>query len=112
MGSGSIFTVIALGIVSGILYAVFTTIKKLVTGGRGKPQHCMTCGSDGPTKQLTRGSIWIEIVLWLAFIVPGLIYSVWRMTTRKQVCGTCTSETVIPLDSPSAIAHRKSLTSA
>jgi hypothetical protein len=42
----------------------------------------------------------IEIVLWLCFIFPGLLYSLWRLTTRKQVCRECESPDVVPVTSP------------
>jgi RNA polymerase subunit RPABC4/transcription elongation factor Spt4 len=61
---------------------------------------CPACGTQGRPKKRTRGSIWIELVLWLCFIVPGLIYSVWRLTTRESVCPGCGSPGMIPLGSP------------
>jgi hypothetical protein len=61
---------------------------------------CETCGNRGPTKTHTKGSILIEIVLWLCFLLPGLIYSIWRLTTRTQVCRVCGSPTVIPINTP------------
>jgi hypothetical protein len=44
------------------------------------------------------GSFLIELVLWLAACVPGLIYSLWRLTTAKR-CGSCQGE-LVPLESP------------
>jgi hypothetical protein len=32
--------------------------------------HCMTCGTDMVPRSQTRGSILIEILLWLCFLVP------------------------------------------
>ena len=65
--------------------------------------YCTACGSVFKTpKTVTRGSIIIEIILWLCFLVPGLIYSIWRMTTRYKACPNCKSLTVIPADSPIA----------
>lgn len=72
-------------------------------------KHCMTCGADGKPTKNTRGSIWIEIVLWLMFIVPGLIYSIWRLTTRREVCAACGSEALVPINAPAAVSHRKAL---
>lgn len=73
------------------------------------PQHCMRCGTEGPPKTRTNGSILIEIVLWLMFLVPGIIYSIWRLTTRRRVCAACGSEQLVPIGSPGAVAHRKQL---
>lgn len=61
---------------------------------------CATCGSRGTPKATTRGSILIEIILWLCFIIPGLIYSIWRLTTRYNACPTCGSKDMIPVNSP------------
>lgn len=60
---------------------------------------CLVCQSIG-TKKKTPGSIFIEIILWLFFIIPGLIYSIWRLSSRKDVCKACGSETVVPTSSP------------
>ncbi|HMJ88465.1 MAG TPA: hypothetical protein VK530_01545, partial [Candidatus Acidoferrum sp.] len=46
------------------------------------------------------GSIAIELVLWLLFCLPGIIYSVWRLTARKKVCPVCNSDALVPENSP------------
>jgi len=61
---------------------------------------CATCGMIGPSKAYTPGSIWIEVLLWLCFFIPGLIYSIWRLTSRRRVCGSCSSSEVVPIASP------------
>ncbi len=70
---------------------------------------CTACGTTGKPKRMTRGSILIEIVLWLCFIVPGIIYSLWRMTTRYNACRQCGSQAIVPLDSPMARQMRAAL---
>ena len=67
-----------------------------------KEKLCTTCGHTGKTKLETKGSIGIELCLWLLFIIPGLIYTLWRLTSRYEACRKCKSSTVIPLDSPMA----------
>jgi hypothetical protein len=42
----------------------------------------------------------IELILWICFIVPGLIYSFWRLSSRYNACGCCGSVALVPLDSP------------
>jgi hypothetical protein len=74
-----------------------------------KDLFCTACGHVGPGKTHTRGSIGMEILLWLLLIVPGLIYSVWRHTTRGEVCGVCGAANLIPLDSPVAQKMRRDL---
>jgi len=61
---------------------------------------CTSCGHVGDTVTVTKGSILIELILWLCFFVPGLIYSVWRHTSRHKACGGCKQTTVIPVTSP------------
>lgn len=67
---------------------------------KGKAGICPQCGSQGRSKLKTRGSMALEIVLWLALIVPGLIYSIWRLTTKQEVCPNCSNPGMIPLSSP------------
>jgi len=61
---------------------------------------CTTCGAVGYIKSSTPGSTLIELVLWLAFIVPGLVYSLWRLNSRKKVCRKCGSTSLIPVGTP------------
>jgi len=61
---------------------------------------CGTCGTVGKPKRMTRGSFVIEVLLWLCFILPGLIYSVWRSSSRYSVCSTCGSLEIVGLDTP------------
>jgi len=61
---------------------------------------CTHCGHAGTPKTRSRSSILIELVLWLCFIVPGLIYSLWRPTTREKVCRKCGTPNLVPIDTP------------
>lgn len=61
---------------------------------------CKSCEHVGPPVRRTRGSFAIEVVLWLCMIVPGLIYSLWRLTTRHDVCSACGSDQIVPLNTP------------
>jgi hypothetical protein len=63
---------------------------------------CTSCGYVGEAKRITKGSIFIEIILWLCFLVPGLIYSIWRLASRYDGCPSCGQATVIPRTSPMA----------
>lgn len=49
-----------------------------------------------------KGSLLTEAMLWIFFLIPGLIYSIWRHSTVYDGCGKCGAATVIPLDSPVA----------
>jgi hypothetical protein len=61
---------------------------------------CASCHSVGKPKSVVQGSILIELVLWLCFLLPGLIYSIWRLSSKKQACPVCGSAEMIPTDSP------------
>ena len=63
---------------------------------------CPNCGSVAIPKRYIKGSFLIEILLWLLLIVPGLIYSVWRMTSRYKGCPACGAANMIPLGTPRA----------
>lgn len=65
---------------------------------------CSACGTTGKPKSETPGSILIEIILWLCFIVPGLIYSIWRHTKRHDVCRSCGAAQLLPAESPAGRA--------
>ena len=38
---------------------------------------CSTCGTVGKPKTVTRGSFFLEIILWLCLLLPGVLYTVW-----------------------------------
>lgn len=61
---------------------------------------CNNCFYAGKARKKTRGNILVEIVLWLTFIVPGIIYSLWRLTSKYYACPQCGSRDLIPADSP------------
>lgn len=63
-------------------------------------QVCKDCGTVGKTKTVARGSMAVEVVMWLCFIVPGLIYSVWRLSSKHEACRACGSERLIPAETP------------
>lgn len=61
---------------------------------------CATCGTPGDAVEQKKGSFAVELVLWLLFCFPGIIYSVWRMSNLDNVCRVCNSQTMIPLGTP------------
>ena len=64
---------------------------------------CTSCYEFTFGSTVTKGSILMEIILWLCFLVPGLIYSLWRITTRHQACHKCGGP-IIPADSVRGLA--------
>ncbi len=67
---------------------------------------CIQCEQFGKPQKVTKGSFVIEVVMWLAFIIPGIIYGLWRLTSRYQGCRFCGSTQIVPMSSPKAQAAR------
>lgn len=65
-----------------------------------KNMVCKACGQVGPALKKTPGSFLLELVLWLAFLLPGLLYSIWRHAARHEGCSACGSKDLIPSDTP------------
>lgn len=63
---------------------------------------CTQCNYVGEPKGAIGGNGCIEVILWLCFIIPGLIYSIWRSSSRHKICPKCKSPSLIPMDSPRA----------
>lgn len=61
---------------------------------------CTTCGHYGEPVPLVKGDIGTEMVLWLLFILPGLMYSAWRQSSRYDGCAKCGGANLVPPDSP------------
>lgn len=77
-----------------------------------KQRICTNCGFTGKPKKVIKGSIFIEIILWIAFLIPGVVYSIWRHTTKQKVCRKCGAPNMIPEDSPKAKQIQQQLSSA
>lgn len=65
---------------------------------------CTNCFYVGNGVKHTPGSFLIELVLWLCFFVPGIIYSIWRLSARTEVCPLCGAADMIPAGSPRGVA--------
>lgn len=63
---------------------------------------CTACRYVGVPVKKIDGSIVVEIGLWLIFLLPGIIYSIWRASTRREACPKCGNSGMIPTDSPMA----------
>ena len=61
---------------------------------------CSNCGTVETPKMKTKGSFIFELALWCCFLVPGILYSFWRISSRCKVCRKCDSPNLVPLDSP------------
>jgi hypothetical protein len=65
------------------------------------PTHvCTKCRSQVVPRSIKPGSAGVELVFWFLLILPGVIYSIWRITSRYLGCPTCFAKNLLPLDSP------------
>lgn len=53
---------------------------------------CEKCLYEGHRRTLTPGSKSMEMFLWLVFLIPGPIYSAWRVYGRQHFCPNCKAE--------------------
>jgi hypothetical protein len=51
-----------------------------------------------------------DIEKWVFFLVPGVIYSCWRLLARYEGCAKCGSRRMVSMDSPHAQAYFATLT--
>lgn len=58
--------------------------------------YCQACNAYYPNKGL-KGNGWIEAILYLLYIIPGIIYSIWRRS-GAGVCPKCKSANLISAD--------------
>ena len=65
---------------------------------------CQDCDFVGQPEQIKPGTTRMEVVLWLCLLVPGIIYSLWRWSSRYQGCANCGGKHIVPADSPAAKA--------
>jgi hypothetical protein len=78
-----------------------------------KKYVCMECGCQRDPINAKRGSLVVEIFMWLLFlpavvysflyILPGAIYSIWRWVRRHQVCSNCRNPSIVLTSSPRAM---------
>ncbi len=83
-----------------IFICVVWSLFKIAQAILAKEVVCRDCGFTGELIKKPKGNLAMEIVLWLCFLVPGLLYSVWRMSNRAYCCPTCGGQQLIPTDSP------------
>lgn len=76
-----------------------------------KDRFCPNCGNTVQPVEVNKGSLFVEIVLWVLLFMTvaiPLLYSIWRRTDRISVCPCCDSAIgMIPPDCPRADFLRK-----
>jgi hypothetical protein len=64
--------------------------------------HCTRCHTQAVPNDIEKGSFIVEVMLYLFFIVPGIVYTLWRRSLGRRACPACGCEQLIPVDSPAA----------
>jgi hypothetical protein len=73
---------------------------------------CTQCGTVGQPKKITKGSFGMELLMWLLMILPGVLYSLWRITSRYKGCPNCGAAHMIPATSPVAVERLATLSAS
>lgn len=73
-----------------VFYRMTRRIKKMKI-------QCPNCKYEGIGKFAMKGSSSVELLLWLFFLIPGLIYGTWRGSTKRWICPQCDFENVVKL---------------
>ena len=68
-----------------------------------KKYVCMECGCQRDPIDAKRGLLVIEIFMWLLYIIPGVIYSIWRRVRKQKVCSKCRNPSVVLTSSSRAM---------
>ena len=80
---------------------------KMVSIDFNKQYVCMECGCQRDPIDVKRGLLVIEIFLWLLYILPGVIYSIWRRMRTQQICSKCRNPSVVLTSSSRAMGVRR-----
>jgi len=80
-------------------------VKKLKVAGIDfrKKYVCMECGCQREPIMAKRGMLIIELLMWLLYILPGVIYSIWRRVRKQEVCPNCGTPSVVLTSSSRAM---------
>ena len=91
------FMLITVVLCAGLCYIVL----RRILSQRGPQYACARCHSTfvSPTSKM-RGSLGLELFLYLLLILPGLIYSLIRHFSKRAGCPACGSEEFLPLATP------------
>lgn len=100
---------ISLGFIVGIPYLLIRWLRE--QDAPGDLVYCTICGAWGQDRRIMSGSVGMELFMWVLLLVPGLLYSIWRLSTAYRGCTTCGAAQIVPPNSPIAIraqAERRS----
>jgi len=103
--AGMLFLLLLSGLLAAVLLWAGHDIKKFngkKKADKGKVWYCKACGHTGSRNTVYPGSTLINLILCFLYIVPGIIYALWRLSAKYYVCPECNQKDLIPADSPLA----------
>lgn len=62
----------------------------------GAPRYYCTQCHNHTNNAKMKGNGWIEAILYLFYILPGVIYSIWRRSPKPNGCPTCGHAALVP----------------
>jgi len=92
------------------IYGVTTGLKKVKTKDGRVRQLCKSCESNPEgtrslycnscqtyvTHAKMKGSDGLELFLYICWIFPGILYSIWRRSGGRNICPNCGTAALIP----------------
>lgn len=61
---------------------------------------CRNCGRVGEPERKLKGHVLITLILLCFYLIPGIIYMIWRRSGLKDSCASCHSQNIAPENSP------------
>lgn len=65
-------------------------------------RFCPRCHFRGAPLWKVRGTFALELLLYLFFVLPGIAYTIWRLSNKYTVCPECGEANMVPVTSPIA----------
>jgi hypothetical protein len=66
---------------------------------------CTSCGRTDVPDDLVAGSDRLELAAWCLFLLPGLLYCLWRQANGRSVCTHCGSSDLLRESRASSARH-------
>jgi len=95
---------IAISCTAILLFGIWIFVDGYFQGAKEPGHICPNCHSIIKPREVESGSGWITLLLLFFFVVPAIIYSFWRSSTRKNTCPTCGAPNPVPLSTPAGQA--------
>jgi len=83
----------------------FYLVAKGFRSANGPKTHiCPNCRSIVNPVRVTPGSTFLEVLLWLCFLLPGILYTAYCQANKRRVCPVCGAQNPVPLTTPAGQA--------